>query len=238
MTNCERMEEQLNDFVDGELTETAARSVAAHIETCAACRDALSALRSLKTAAAALPDSLAPGRDLWPAIEGKLDAGRAGLFTFSRRSRGQGQDHARGRRRATMTWGWPAGLAAAAVVLVAVTASITMMLVRPGPEPPAPGAGITPAGEAVLASYREAEHDYLRVTDDLRAVLEQRRDELAPETIALLEENMRIVDEAIGQMWTALQNDPSQARHRHLLNRLYQQKVMLLQQAVRLPSQS
>ena len=237
MSNCEWMDEQLNDFVDGLLSESAARDVTAHLETCAACRDSVGALRSLKAAAAALPDSLAPGRNLWPAIEGKLDAGRAGLFSFGRRSGGPGLDSAPGTRHAAMSWGWPAGLAAAAVVLVAVTVSITMLLMRGGPEPPATRVAIAPAGEAVLASYREAENEYLRATEDLRAVLEQRRDELAPETIALLEENLRLIDDAITQMWTALENDPGRARNRHLFNRLYQKKVMLLQQAIRLPSQ-
>ena len=56
MSNCERMDEQLNDFVDGLLSDTAARDVTAHLETCAACRDTLSSLRALKAEAAALPD--------------------------------------------------------------------------------------------------------------------------------------------------------------------------------------
>ena len=232
MTNCERMDEQLNDFVDGQLSDTAARDVTAHLESCAVCRDTVSALRSLKAEAAALPDSLAPGRDLWPAIEGKLGSGRAGLFSFGRRSAGPGPN------RAAISWGWPAGLAAAAVVLVALTASITMMLMRGGPEAPATRVAIAPAGEAVLASFRAAENDYLRATEDLRTALEQRRKDLAPETIELLEENLRLIDDAINQMWTALENDPGRAGNRHLFNRLYQKKVMLLQQAVRLPSQS
>ncbi len=225
MSNCERMDEQLNDFVDGLLSGTAAGDVTAHLESCAACRETLGALRSLKEEAAALPDSLQPGRDLWPEIEGKLGTGRVGLFTFGRR------------RPGPVRWGWPVGLAAAAVVLVTVTASITVQLMRSGPEQQAPRAATAPAGEAVLASYRAAENVYLRATEDLRTVLEQRRDELAPETIALLEENLSVVDQAIRQMWTALENDPGHAGNRRLFNALYQKKVMLLQQAIRLPSQ-
>ncbi len=216
MSNCERMDEQLNDFVDGELSGTGAREVTAHLESCAACRETLGALRSLKENAAALPDRLPPGRNLWPEIEGKLRPGR---------------------HRAPMAWGWPAGLAAAAVVLVTVTASITMLLMRSGPERPVPRAATAPAGEAVLASYRAAENEYLRAAEDLRAVLEQRRDDLAPETVALLEENLRVVDQAIRQMWTALENDPGHAGNRRLFKALYRKKVMLLQQAIRLPSQ-
>jgi anti-sigma factor RsiW len=232
MNDCERMDERLHDLVDGELSDAAVREVTAHLETCAACRDAVAALRSLKAEAAALPGSLAPGRDLWPEIERNLEAGRTGLLSFVAPRR------ASGRRSATISWGWPAGLAAAAVLLVAATAVITMVLMRGGPGSPGERAAAAPAEQAVLASFRQAENDYLRATDDLRAVLERRRDDLAPETVALLEENLRVIDAAINQMWTALENDPSQARNRHLFNRLYQQKVMLLQQAVRLPSQS
>ncbi|HET6277212.1 MAG TPA: zf-HC2 domain-containing protein [Candidatus Polarisedimenticolia bacterium] len=232
MNDCGRMEERLNDFVDGELSEAAARDVTAHLEACAACRDTVVAVRSLKAAAAALPGSLAPGRDLWPAIEERIEAGRSGLLPFVPLRR------ASGTRGATRFWGWPAGLAAAAVVLVAATASITMVLMRGGAGSPEPQVVVTPAGQAVLASFRQAEIDYQRATDDLRAILEQRRGELAPETVALLEENLRVIDAAINQMWTALENDPGRSGNRHLFNSLYQKKVMLLQQAVRLPSQS
>lgn len=239
MTSCERMDEQLNDFVDGLLSDAAAPDVTAHLESCAVCRDTVSELRSLKAEAAALPDSLAPGRDLWPAIEAELESGRAGLFSFGRRTARPGPDRAPGSRSATISWGWPVGLAAAAVVLVALTASITMMLMRGGPDAPPTRVANVPAGDAaVLASYRAAENDYQRATEDLRAALEQRRAELAPETIELLEENLRLIDRAIDEMWTALENDPGRAGNSKLFNRLYQKKVMLLQQAVRLPSQS
>jgi anti-sigma-K factor RskA len=232
MSHCERMDEQLNDLVDGELSAAAARDVTAHLDSCAACRDTVAALRSLQAEAAALPDSLAPGRDLWPEIEGKIGVGRTGLLSFGARRR------ASGRRSAPISRGWQAGVAAAAVVLVAATASITMVLMRGGSEPPERGFATAPAEQAVLASFRQAENDYLRATDDLRAALEQRRGDLAPETVALLEENLRVIDAAINQMWTALENDPGRAGNRHLFNSLYQKKVMLLQQAVRLPSQS
>lgn len=232
MNDCGRMDELLNDFVDGELSAAAARDVAAHVEICAACRNTVGALRSLRADAAALPGSLEPGRDLWPEIGETIEAGRAGLLPFvpSLRAATRGPTRFRG---------WTAGLAAAAaVVLVAATASITMVLMRGGAGSPEPRNVIAPAGQAVLASFRQAEIDYQRATDDLRAMLEQRRGELAPETVALLEENLRVIDAAINQIWTALENDPGRAGNRHLFNSLYQKKVMLLQQAVRLPSQS
>jgi anti-sigma factor RsiW len=223
MSGCERFDRRLDDFVDGLLKDRPAGEVSAHLEACAACRDAVSAIRSLKEEAAGLPDHLRPGRDLWPAIAGKLDAGRAGLLAF-RRGGGRGA-----------RLGWAAGLAAAAGILVAVTASITALLMRGGPEPPAPRQAA--AGAAVLAAYRSAEVEYLRAADELRAALEQRRGDLAPGTVALLEENLLVIDRAIKDMWTALEEDPGRGGNPHLFNALYQKKVMLLRQAVRLPSQ-
>ena len=228
MNSCEMREERLNDYVDGLLTGADRADLDRHMAQCEGCREAVEALSALKGAASALPGSLEPPRDLWPEI-------RRGLS-------GSGDSpwwRVTGRRPAS-SWGWRVGLAAAAVMLVAASVSITLLVVRPRPESTvAHGtAASVPPGPAVLASYRAAENVYLRATGDLMAVLDDRRDELAPETVELLEENLRLIDEAINQMWSALENDPAHSGNRHLFNNLYQKKVTLLRQAVRLPAQS
>jgi len=53
-----------------------------------------------------------------------------------------------------------------------------------------------------------------------------------------VEENLHIIDQAIHEAWAALENDPSQVGNGYLVASLYQKKVALLQQAIRLPAQS
>ncbi len=61
-------EERLNGFADGTLPERERRDAAAHLADCAQCRAGVAGVRALLTAAAALPRSVEPPRDLWPAV--------------------------------------------------------------------------------------------------------------------------------------------------------------------------
>ncbi len=66
--------ERLSEHLDGELDSRESALLTAHLEQCDACRAELVALRTLVTAASALPD-WAPARDLWPAVEACLTSG-------------------------------------------------------------------------------------------------------------------------------------------------------------------
>jgi len=66
------MDAQLNEYVDGTLAARDRASVEAHLAECAGCRAAVAELRSLAAAAATLPKSVEPGRDLWAAIETRI----------------------------------------------------------------------------------------------------------------------------------------------------------------------
>lgn len=46
MSNCERLQAQLNSFLDGELDAAHSVSLSAHLDVCPACRRELSALRA------------------------------------------------------------------------------------------------------------------------------------------------------------------------------------------------
>ena len=69
---CPHMDAQLNEYVDGTLAARDRASVEAHLAECAGCRAAVAELRSLAAAAATLPKSIEPGRDLWAAIETRI----------------------------------------------------------------------------------------------------------------------------------------------------------------------
>ncbi len=224
MTACTNMEERLNDYLDDLLTGAERQEVEGHLEDCGVCQETLGAMRSLRQATTALPESLEPPRDLWPGVRRNLPGG-ATILDWLPRSIGL----LAGVR-------WQTGLAAAAIVLAAAT---TLMFMGPGWYPSGPkGHTRQASGSATLVSLRSAETDYLRATDDLLAELDRRRDDLSPRDLAVVEENLRVINEAIQEVWTVLEQEPDNQRNVFILTSMYRKKINLLRKAARLPSQS
>jgi hypothetical protein len=69
----EHAQDLLDDFVGGELPEHERLAVQAHLDDCAERAADAHALRTLLDEAAALPRGIAPPRDLWSGIAGRLE---------------------------------------------------------------------------------------------------------------------------------------------------------------------
>lgn len=108
---CDEVRERLDALEAGELNPAGREAVAAHLGSCATCRAEAGAWRRLFAEAAALPRAIEPPRDLWPAIDARLD-----------------EPVVRPLRR-RIVFRLPA-LAAAAVALVVLTAAATTFLLR------------------------------------------------------------------------------------------------------------
>jgi hypothetical protein len=85
------------------------------------------------------------------------------------------------------------------------------------------------------------EGDALRETYDseittLRAALDARRGQLNPSTVAVIEQNLRVIDEAISQSRAALAKDPNSSLLNDQLDRTLAKKTGLLRAAALLPS--
>lgn len=216
-------EERLNDYVDGLLSGGEAEVLERHMEGCAACRAEVEGVRGLLACVAELPREVSPPPEVWEAVRDEtLDrpAGRWGAL-----------------------WGVRYGLAAAAVLLVALSSTLTVVLVGGGDADPvplaqAPAPAPSPEAVAVPASFQEAEAEYVRTAADLQAVLHARRGRLAPETVQVLEENLRIMDGAIREARAALEADPASTELPHVLSATYQEKINVLERAVRLSAQT
>src|SRR5262249_22948629 len=156
-----------------------------HLHGCPECREQERELRALLAAAAVLPEEIPPSRDLWPGIEGRLGprAPRAGWRRFT-----------------GSAWALAAPAAAAAgVPALSTTLRQQPSLIAPGaPVAEAPRATrpTTPTtGTVVPAALGQplpAEQGYLRATEQLLAAYEAHRSELAPETVAVVEGNLKI----------------------------------------------
>lgn len=95
---------------------------------------------------------------------------------------------------------------------------------------------------AQLASHHaHDEGDQVRKTYDseittLHAALEARRGQLNPTTVAVIEQNLRVIDDAISQSETALARDPNSRLLNDQLDRTLAKKTGLLRAAALLPA--
>jgi hypothetical protein len=89
--------------------------------------------------------------------------------------------------------------------------------------------GARAAGSGAAATYD-------REIARLHQILEQRRGDVDPKTVAILEQSMKIIDEAIAQSRAALARDPRSNFLGKQLNSALDRKVELLRTAVLLPS--
>ena len=141
----------------------------------------------------------------------------------------------RPRLRERTLWSARHGLLAAAVVLVALTSAATALLVGSAVDGPVAVAAPAP-GAFAPEEFRRIEADYIAATDELQAVLASRRAELAPETVRILEENLRIIDAALAEAGAALRGDPGNAALSEMMVAAYEKKLDLLRRAAQDPS--
>jgi predicted anti-sigma-YlaC factor YlaD len=201
---CSEIDERLDDYVDGTLSENEFQEVELHLASCADCRAAEERLRQLLARAAALPRERTPGRDLWPEVAERL---------------------------ATPHWGgrW-IGLAAAAVLVLST--ALFVLRGRPTPAPgPTTIPVAVPAESPALAA---AEEDYARASAALLAALQGQKASLPPETMAALEKNMEVIDRALGEVREAMRRDPDNPKLTRMLAVTHRKKVDILQRVVKL----
>ena len=116
-------------------------------------------------------------------------------------------------------WQRRGALAAAALLLVTLTSVITAMLVR------------RPDHAGRPDSFSVTQAAYERVAEELAETLEFRRKELSPTALAVIEQNLRIIDEAIRETQAALATDPRNERVAELLWASWEKKIDLLERA-------
>jgi tetratricopeptide (TPR) repeat protein len=209
--NCCEIEPLLGEYVDGEL-ETACRAeVKRHVDRCRACRRTVEELEQLGQAIQALPRGLAPERDLLPGIR---------TATV-------------GRRRP-----WPMWIAVAASLLVLSTV-VWIGLSTPdrrGTAEPVETEGIWSVARVNRIEFELAEQEYEQAAARLLQTLDDRDERLSRQTRELVEENLRIIDQAIDELREVLQTDPGDTKNGHALNSLYRQKIEFLWRMSRLSS--
>ncbi|HEX8945010.1 MAG TPA: zf-HC2 domain-containing protein [Gemmatimonadaceae bacterium] len=262
MTNpmtCDQFADQLAEYLEGDVDATTRVAMETHASSCAECGALLADLRTLQVDAGKLPE-LTPKRDLWAGIAARIETPVVELKNDRTVERWSGGTKSRV-NRTSRAW---IGLAAAG--LVVATATITHQVtkrsmvattppqtvaVQPKPDtarstPPATQVAnadtVPPVHRSAVPASRlasskpSAEQTYEVEIARLRTVLNRRRPQLDSSTVAVVEHNLEVIDDAIAQCKRALQKDPASRFLMESLNDALDTKVQLLRTAATLPS--
>jgi anti-sigma factor RsiW len=220
--------ERLSEYLDDELSGAERREADEHLASCAECSRTLQQLRRVVAEARRLEDR-PPETDLWPGIAARLrPRGAARVPSFIERL-----GHAPRRVELSLPQ-----LAAAAFLLMLVSGGAVWLTLRGGPArlrtPLASRSSTVPTvsrgpAAAAFASFDEARYE--AAVADLERALREHGSELDTTTVRILQQNLAIIDRAIGQARGALQADPANPYlNGHLAEQL-KRKIRLLQRA-------
>lgn len=212
--------DQLCDLTDRKLDGASENAAREHLLDCDECSAQLAEIASLATATAALPLEIAPPDDLWSDIHASIAPRRTRPRAFA--------------------WGTPQ-LAAAGILVAVASSAITMIAMRERGAPTQAMVAATTAATQTTPDVVELptrlasdEMRYTRSVDALQRVLAERRDSLAPSTVATVERSLAIADAAIAEARDALARDPGNRALIQLFASNYERKIDLLRRATEL----
>jgi anti-sigma factor RsiW len=205
--NCASYEQDLGAYIDGAPDTTGALD--AHLAECARCRALAADLRAIRTAARTLPPPAPPSR-VWAQMSAAVRESRRGV-PFQR------------------VWSYAitrpiASAAAAAAVLVLVWVGTTLAPLAP----PSDIARMDP----LPAEVRMAEEQITTAIHGLEQIAHAEAEALDPETHDVIQVNLTVIDQAIGESRAALEAEPSNDLALESLFDALRSKLMLLQDMV------
>ncbi len=238
---CRDVRPALSDLVDGIIARDVRPEVEAHLEGCAGCRSLLADLRRARGAARALPKMAAP-ESLWPKVRDDFAArsGQPGRLAPAPAAGEQDSGTPRRSRLLRFVARRPAvitGLATAAVFVLAVSVGIYMMSRRTATPSPATATATTAAATGQGAASVEAELDlaeqhYQKAIAALEQTAKDGQTALDPQTAAVIQKNMGVVDQAIRESRAAVRSEPTNDAAQSTLFEALQRKVGLLRDTI------
>ena len=264
--DCAAVDERLADYLEGDLDFAARREVEAHVASCARCAALLRDLEHIRASAAELPE-LTPSTDLWAGISRRIDAPVLPLtrptpnVVAVRRNFDWMKRAAVAAALVAVTAGVTYTLTVAHGIRGAAQTVATnrpaspdssVAPVKDSTQPDAlaatggtPGTTESPSRqdiEPVTTNSRvknaPASETYSREIDRLRTIFARNRSQLDPRTAAIIEANLKVIDDAIAQSKAALAQDPASRFLNSQLNSALGKKLELLQTAALLPNRT
>jgi len=264
---CDQFADRLADYLEGDVDATTRAALEMHASSCAECAALLSDLRRVQVGATNLPE-LTPTRDLWAGIAARIETPVVELKNAAAAQRWNAGTPRRTNRvwiglaaagliavTATITHEvTKRSIEDAPPVRTATVLPATRDTVRPATvgavapvarvaqvdtASPIQRSAVPPVATTRLASTKPtAEQTYQVEINRLRAVVNQRRPQLDSSTVAVIEHNLQVIDDAIAQCKRALRKDPASRFLIESLNDAFDTKVQLLRTAATLPSTS
>ena len=258
--DCDSFVHAVADYLDADAPDGVRASVETHAGACAACRQLLADLSSIHSDAAALPP-LVPSRDLWSGIAERIEA--PVLSMESPATRVARRTWLRPALAAAALVGITAGvteyitrasLSPLATGQQAITRPVAPAVVAATvPEPtgqmastatespvsPTTRRAASPAIARLASAERATEAAdpvFSSEITKLRRIVRERRAQLDPKTVAVLEQSIAVMDSAIAQSRAALAHDPASGFLATQLNHSLEKKVELLRTAALLPT--
>jgi Putative zinc-finger len=267
MTMHEEWTDQLSDYLDGELSAERQTAVAQHLRGCADCTAVLNDLKRVVARAQSI-ESRPPQADLWAGIAERIDAGRPSTLPGSFGPVTTFANRAPRRIAFTLPQLAAAALVVAAVSggiawTLRPSFSGTAKAVpydrsgsADGAASAADGAAASSAdagrpfrgaesfsadsggGNARLETVAMADAQYDAAVADLEKAVKNGRGRLDASTIAIVEHNLQIIDQAISQAGEALAADPANSYLSSHLVEARRRKLDLLRRAAALSSET
>ncbi|MBK6489108.1 MAG: zf-HC2 domain-containing protein [Gemmatimonadetes bacterium] len=265
---CAAVDEQLGDYLEGVLDVSAAAEIELHLSGCTACRALVHDFEALARSAATLPEvtpshdlwpAIAQRIDAPVADLGAYTSARRSIATHSSWRRWRGGAVAAGLvgitalttylltdRAASPVVAQGAGADSSAAAAVAPGASPASSAIAQAPGLPVRDAeGVVPgritsfsANPGNGAPPVAARETYTSEISVLRGIVSERRDDLDPRTIAILESSISTIDSAIAEARRALDVDPGSRFLSSQLNKALEKKLGLLRTAALLSSRT
>ncbi len=234
--DCQRVQELMEEFQDGELDAKLAAGMEAHLNSCDSCAAMLERLREEENVyrryREQLQEALSVHPLVWEEVQARLTAAErepapvpAGRFV-----------PLKVRLRASfMNLGPQMRIALAATLLVVLSVSGTLVTVRyfkGGEHGTSTKAGVYTGKDRDLASairsIHNAEQEYIQAIQVLNTIIDKRRPSLDPALISELDGNLRIIDESIAATRRAYLAHPYDPELAHYMLAAYSKKVELL----------
>jgi anti-sigma factor RsiW len=232
---CKQYREAIQELADGTLGPVRRAELQTHLDQCDDCRALAADLRKIREAAASLDDQ-APSDRVWQGIAAQLQK--------------EGRVTAAPPRRRHM-----ALLALAAGLVLAVGGSLYLLLPlrgttvpvardggAPGSDPQAGSTGdaargnavTTPTVQSIADDFRIAEQHYQSAITKLEQVTAANDGTIDPQTSAVIQNNLKVINNAIADSREALKSDPQSTVARESLFDALRHKVALLQDTIAL----
>lgn len=262
---CASVDELLLDFLEGDLSAGTSAAVEAHVSDCARCTALLRDIEGVRAGAEALAD-LAPSTDLWKGISERIEAPVVALGERKRnRMPAPVWLAAAASLLVVASSGITYWVTARSVKPAASVQTVAVAAPAQKVEAPVVSAPVDQAANEVASSVRaEVPGDVARAPSNsaaprlvsntgrrsafapdtilgseisrLQRVIAERRADLDPQTVNIVEMNIKLIDAAIKSSRAALAKDPASGFLNQQLTRALDKKVELLRTVALMPS--